>query len=369
MNLSPQQATALEMVQDWTADRDRKQIFRLFGYAGTGKTTLAKKLAATIRGRVLYCAFTGKAAMVMRKNDCSGASTIHRTIYGYSENESGVGQFRLKPSFEFEGVKLIVIDECSMVTEELARDLLSYRIPVLVLGDPAQLPPVNGAGFFTNVEPDMMLTEIHRQAAENPIVKLATDIRNGREIKIGEYGAARVISRGDVTADIVTAADQVLVGTNKTRANYNTRLRELAGRKSHWPEVGDQLVALKNDSTLGIFNGGLWEVVKVKPAVTGALNDHCIKLVVRSQDFPDARPIDVSVREEFFLGRGTEIPYKELKGTQQFDYGYALTVHKSQGSQWGNVCLFDESHTFRSDRQRWLYTAVTRAAERLTVVK
>lgn len=369
MMLSPQQKRALDAVSDWYHSTDRKQIFRLFGYAGTGKTTLAKTLAAKVKGTVVYAAFTGKAAMVMRQNGCHGASTIHRTIYGADEDDStGEFRFRLKPAFEFDKIKLFIIDECSMVDDELAKDLLSFNIPVLVLGDPAQLPPVRGTGFFTNENPDMMLTEIHRQAAENPIVRIATDIRNGIRLSLGDFGAARIISRGQLETEMVTEADQVLVGLNATRARYNARLREIAGRVDQFPVQGDQLVALKNDSTLGIFNGGLWEVLERKSNVTGALNDHCLKLLVRSLDFPSSRAIDVVVREEFFQGRGHELDFKILRGTQQFDYGYALTVHKSQGSQWPHVCLFDESGTFSRDRQRWLYTGVTRAAEKLTLV-
>lgn len=369
MKFSPQQKSAMDAVQDWYHTADRQQIFRLFGYAGTGKTTLAKNLAATVKGGVMYAAFTGKAAMIMRKNGCSGATTIHRTIYGTDEDEeTGKYRFRLKPSFEFANVKLFIIDECSMVEDDLAKDLLSFGKPVLVLGDPAQLPPVRGAGYFTNVDPDVMLTEIHRQAAENPIVRIATDIRNGIKLKHGDFGAAKIITRREVDAGLVTSADQVLVGLNMTRSRYNSRLRELAGRHDPFPEPGDQLVALKNDSTLGIFNGGLWEVLERKSRVVGAINDHCIPLLVRSLDFPNARAIDVSVREECFTGKLHEVNFRDLRGTQQFDYGYALTVHKSQGSQWPNVCLFDESGGFSKDRERWLYTGVTRAAEKLTVV-
>ena len=368
MKFSPQQSSAIDAVARWYRDR-QSPVFRLFGYAGTGKTTLAKELAASVKGNVQYGAFTGKAAMVMRKNGCPGSATIHRTIYSFSENEeTGKMKFRLKPRFELENTKLFVIDECSMVDEKLAKDLMSFDIPILVLGDPAQLPPVRGSGYFTDAEPDAMLTEIHRQAAENPIVRLATDVREGRKLHIGDYGLAKIVSTDDLQQSMVTEADQVLVGTNKKRANFNRRLRELAGRSGEMPVVGDQLVALKNDTPTGIFNGSLWQVIEVKQRRTAALNDHCIHMMVKSLDFEGARPVDVRVREEFFLGRGDEVPFTERRGTQEFDYGYALTVHKSQGSQWPHVCLFDESSAFREGRERWLYTGITRAAEQLTIV-
>lgn len=335
----------------------------------THNTSLAKHFAAGASRGVLYGAFTGKAAMVMRKNGCFGASTIHSMIYSFDQSaKTGELKFRLKSKMDLSGNEIIIIDECSMVDKELAADLLSFDIPVLVLGDPGQLPPVGGPGFFTSNEPDFMLTEVHRQAAESPIIRLATDVREGRSLEIGQYGESKVVSRYDLEQADVTSADQVLVGTNKTRALYNRRLRELKGLKGEFPVAGDQLVCLKNDSTLGLFNGSLWEVVRLKRRTAGALNDRCINFVVKSTDFENTQPVDVRVREEFFNGDPKEIDWREKRGTQEFDYGYALTVHKSQGSQWSHVCLFDESKTFAADRGRHLYTGLTRAADKITVV-
>ncbi|UDF29327.1 UNVERIFIED_ORG: ATP-dependent RecD-like DNA helicase [Roseateles sp. XES5] len=370
MQFSPVQSAAIDAVAGWfyyaTAERP---VFRIFGYAGTGKTTLARHFAEQVDGRVHYAAFTGKAAMVMRKNGCDGATTLHSTIYKVDlDEETGRIKFLKRPKFEFQGVKLFIIDECSMVDEELGRDLLSFGIPVLVLGDPAQLPPVKGGGFFTDHEPDVMLTEIHRQAQENPILRAATAVREGRAITRGDFGALRIIGREDVTSELVLAHDQILVGMNKTRAAYNQRLRDLAGYSGPMPQPHDTLVALKNDSTLGIFNGGLWKVIAMNRRPRGSLNDKCVHMSVKSLDFENAAPVDVRVREEFFLGTGHTVDWKELRGTQQFDFGYALTVHKSQGSQWPHVCLFDESHTFGADRGRHLYTGITRASETLTIV-
>lgn len=366
---SPQQSSALDAVSAWYRSR-AGQVFRVFGYAGTGKTTLARHFANGLNGAVHYAAYTGKAAMVMRKNGCAGASTLHSLIYSVDVNpETGARTFRRKPRDELAGAALLIVDECSMVDEEIGRDLLSFGVPVLVLGDPAQLPPVKGGGFFTDADPDVMLTEIHRQAAENPIIHMATVIREGGSLEFGAFGESRVIPRADIDKDIVLNAGQVLVGLNKTRANYNARIRSLKGRSGATPVVGDQLVCLKNDRSKGLFNGGLWTVDTVKKRRKGHANDHCIRLLVASLDFEATEPVDVKIREEFFEGRGGEIPWKELNGSQQFDYGYALTVHKAQGSQWGDVVLFDESGSFSTDRARWLYTGVTRAAERITIVK
>ena len=367
---SPQQAAALDAVDRWyRSGLDRKQIFRVFGYAGTGKTTLARHFADGLKGDVLYMAYTGKAAMVMRQNGCRDALTIHATIYSVDFNpETGVKKFVLKDVDDLADVALFVIDECSMVDEEIGKDILSFGVPVLVLGDPAQLPPVKGGGFFTEADPDVMLTEIHRQAAENPIVQMATTIREGGRLSLGSYGESRVMPRSHLTQDDVMFADQVLVGLNKTRTAYNSRMRQLLGRMGPMPEEGDHLVCLKNDRNKGIFNGGLWRVEELPKRRKGHMKDNCIRMHLASLDFDHSTPVEVRVRREFFEGAGNEIPWRELSGTQQFDYGYALTVHKAQGSQWGSVCLFDEGGVFGDSRARWLYTAITRAADRITVV-
>ena len=193
-------------------------IFRLFGYAGTGKTTLARHIADGVDGEVKFAAFTGKAALVMRNKGCDNASTIHSLIY--RARESGVEQ----PSFELwddapaSKAKLIVIDECSMVDAELGRDLMSFECPLLVLGDPAQLPPIQGGGYFTDCEPDAMLTEVHRQARNDPIVRMSMDIREGRELKIGRYGESEVVARAELDPDRVMRADQVLGRTRQYAA-------------------------------------------------------------------------------------------------------------------------------------------------------
>lgn len=277
-NWSPIQAEALDRVSEWHREcmaeieagkRLSQPIFRVFGYAGTGKTTLVKHFAESIDGKTVYGAYTGKAAMVMRQNGCGNARTLHSLIYSYTEDENGNSSFVWNEESDCSGAGLIAVDECSMVDEEMAKDILRHDRPVLVLGDPAQLPPVSGAGYFTEATPDVMLTEIHRQARDNPIIRLATEVREGSRPKIGVYGESKVIGRDDLNAAMVMQADQVLVGKNVTREGWNRRIRELQGRKNHMPEPEDRLVCLKNDREKGIFNGGIFRVLEVKPAKTG----------------------------------------------------------------------------------------------------
>ena len=179
---SPEQAQAIDAVGRWLKNGE-PQVFRLFGYAGVGKTTLARHIAEGARGDTAFAAFTGKAALVMRSKGCAGATTIHALIYRASEGAEGAPTFTLNAEGPASRAGLIVIDECSMVDAELARDLLSFGKPILVLGDPFQLPPVKGGGYFTEHPPDVMLTQIHRQAHDNPIIRLSEVVRSGGELR------------------------------------------------------------------------------------------------------------------------------------------------------------------------------------------
>ena len=364
---SPHQDAALNAVASWLKDKPgangSSQVFRLFGYAGTGKTTLARHLAEHADGEVKFAAFTGKAASVMRGKGCKGASTIHSLIYRARESGEEIPSFDLWDEAPASKAELIVIDECSMVDAELGRDLLSFGVPVLVLGDPAQLPPIQGGGFFTEAEPDVMLTEVHRQAIDDPIVRLSMDIRAGEYLEPGRYGETEVVAKDDLDPQRVLEADQVLVGRNATRRAYNIRMRERRGFEDKLPSAGDKLVCLRNNRKKGLFNGSLWSVKE-----RGARRTGIMTMRLLPDDESGLRGVKVSVRPECFSGGIEQLDWARRKPYDEFDYGYVLTVHKAQGSQWDDVVLFDESFAFPDSRERWLYTGVTRAAKRLTVV-
>jgi exodeoxyribonuclease-5 len=364
---SPHQDAALKAVAAWLRARPGEggtpQVFRLFGYAGTGKTTLAKHVAEGVEGRVLFAAFTGKAALVMRGKGCVGASTIHSMIYRARESGEETPSFDLWHDAPAARAQLIVIDECSMVDAELGRDLLSFGVPVLVLGDPAQLPPIQGGGFFTSAEPDAMLTEVHRQAQDDPIVRLSMQVRAGERLVPGTHGLTAVVRRDAFDPGRALETDQILVGRNSTRRAYNARMRQRRGFAEPLPVAGEKLVCLRNNRRKGLFNGGLWTVNERRARKGGIL-----RMRLRPEEDAGGSVVKVLVRSECFTGAIEAIEWPQRKRYDEFDFGYVLTVHKAQGSQWDDVVLFDESFAFPDSRDRWLYTGITRAAKRLTVV-
>lgn len=358
--LSDFQKEAVNKFHSWFNDKNSKQCFRLFGYAGSGKTTLAKFFAETIGGNVCYAAYTGKAADVMRKNGCYGAQTIHSLIYIAEVDALGNFHFHLNSKSNASMVDLIIIDECSMVDDVMAKDLLSFGTKVLVLGDPAQLPPIDGAGYFINDMPDVMLTEIHRQAEENPIIVMASAVRKEYKLPYGIYGSSKVID--DINIEEMLNADQVIVGKNDTRETLTRVFRSHKGYKNPYPEVGEKLICLKNDRQLGIFNGQMF-TVKSEPE---HLKKDFLAIMVTSEN--NNKTYRVVVHKSFFNPSIEKPFWKNLAKTQEFYWGWVISCHKSQGSQWENVYVIDESHVFRENRYKWLYTAITRSSNSVTIV-
>ena len=364
---SPQQQQAVDAVQNWLASGPaRKPYFRLFGYAGTGKTTLARHLAAGLDGKVVYAAYTGKAALMMQKSGCVGATTIHKLIYRVEPLSNGGSRFILNRRSAASTASLIVIDECSMVDSELAEDLMSFGAPILVLGDPAQLPPVNGSGHFVSGEPDALLTEIHRQARDSGIIAVSMAIREGKSFSGMRHEDVNLITSDDDFEKALLAADQVLAGTNKTVNALNNGIRAMKGFVGVIPNIGEKLISCMNDPENDLLNGEQVVVVGV-----GEMNGDATActLTVKSLDVVDRQAFEVEV---LISGLEEGLSSSELRWCRESSiaalrFAYAMTVHKAQGSQWPNVLVFDESYTFRDSQSKWLYTAVTRASERVII--
>lgn len=381
IELTPKQDLVVREAADWI--RTAKGAFQapwkyLAGVAGSGKTTLAKKLAEEFR--VAYCAFTGKAANVLREKGCNGATTLHRLIYRPEEKPVQADDGSQRWSTEFVAREdaplgdydVVVLDECSMVDAKMATDLLSYGKPVLVLGDPFQLPPVSGEGYFTSREPTWFLDEVHRQAAESGILRLATDIREGRGVcdHAGYMPEAAIVSLDEATAhedQLLRWTDIVLTGTHRMRKHFNSQYRLAKNFVSAFPEAGDQLVCLQNDHKRGLLNGAIWNA----EADAQQRGFHKLEMFISADDDPTQKLLVEAWDHDFcdLEAEFEKMPWNRRAARARFAYGYALTVHKSQGSEWPRVIVVDESQTFREHAARWLYTAVTRASKNLVVVQ
>jgi exodeoxyribonuclease-5 len=428
---SPQQAQAIRKFRYWYQNRTHVQpVFRVFGYAGTGKTTITRHAIAelglntmtrapdgsySLTGDVLYAAFTGKAALVMTRKG-TPASTIHSLVYRVSEateeevesvqqdiaairaklptlnqSERLLEEARLRsleirlddmhqPRFVLNEqsivrcAKLIVLDEVSMVGETMAADLLAFGTPILVLGDPGQLPPIRGEGAFTDHAPDVMLTEIHRQARESAILRLATLARQGQPIAYGEHDAdVWKMRRDEVGPEQLLRGGQVICGRNATRIQLNAAMKRAAGFAGVYPiGAGEKIICLKNRYDLGIVNGMFLVLSDCRDE-----NEHCLSAIVRSAD---NEALETGGERQFIykghfddhVAPDREREYRDhwiKKGLIEAVWGYAITCHKAQGSQWENVIVFDDGLCRTpKDRARWLYTAITRAERGLVLL-
>lgn len=388
---SPQQARALDAVGRWMrsgADR----VFRLFGAAGTGKTHLAAAIAEMAHVPVIFAAPTAKAAMMLSRRGCP-AQTIHSLIYRVTprsrarldalvdrlavtdpvspEYESMLADIAeeehilAQPLFslvgrDFDDDTIIIVDECSMVDQTVGGDLMSHGCRVIAIGDPYQLPPVRGEGYFCDgTQPDAMLDEIHRQAADSPIIAMATAVRSGDSLPIGDYGCGcAVIPRSSDFRDRALESSQIITGRNRTRRACNRRIRELRGLTGA-VAVSDRVVCLRNDPDLGIRNGQIWTVMDV--SFSGGLAD------ITMDDAADGMHT-VQAHLDHFTGM-TPLAYSRGNGVAELDHGWAITTHKAQGSQWSDVLVIDESAAFGPQASRWLYTAITRAQHSVAVVR
>jgi len=376
MQYSQDQELALKKMHEWyKACKEgllTKQVFYLTGWAGTGKTTIANAFADEYKNkginkdRIAYGSFTGKAALRMRQAGMQGAQTLHSMIYTVeTDRKTGKPVFHLDPNSSLRKEDLLILDECSMVDKELGEDVLSFKVPVLVLGDPGQLPPIKGTGFFTSRKPDATLSEVHRQALENPIIKLATDIREGKPIQRMNEPNLKTYIKSNKFDAIYKDFDQILCGTNKTRNRINDLVRAYEGYDDlDVPHQGERIICLRNNRVDGVFNGLIGTMTK------GADPNADLPLL-EFVDEEETIHMVYAHREGFIDDKlFNDMHYSLRKSANEFTWGYCVTVHKSQGSQWDSVLLADDNFLIwdKPQRRKWIYTAVTRAADKLGIM-
>ena len=383
INLTDCQKIAIKKAITWYFDQNKKPYFILAGLAGTGKSTVAStavKMMGLSNYQVLYVTPTGKAASVLRSKGCV-ANTIHSMFYRVVQGENGKIFFSRKPTIP-NTIKLIVIDEVSMVNKKIMEDIMKYGIPMLCLGDPGQLPAMFYPNTYLYDEQDVFLNQIMRQQGESSILKLANMARIGEEIPFGKYGSdGNVIHMKDIHD--YEKYDVVLTWTNSTRKEINKLIRNKLGYNSVYPIAGEKIICLKNsymyemdcgdEMILSPVNGmGLTALSDHRESTNGQKNDYF--MLKFSPDFIKDRhwecPISRIPFEAYLDMRDYE---DEIINIPQFqvvlDFGYAVTVNKSQGSEYGDVLLIDEFRGSDKDYAKFLYTGITRAKKSITIAR
>lgn len=393
MILTKKQEEGLKIALQRHADMERYTV--IAGYAGTGKSTLVRFIIEALgveEKRVVYTAFTGKAAEVLKKKGNKNACTLHRLLYDHFPKPAG-GYFRRpKPRIDYD---IVVVDEVSMAPKTLMDLLLSHRCYVICLGDPFQLPPIDKEEDNHLLDhPHIFLDEVMRQAQESEIIRLTMDIRKGQTIEYNDKGKeVLVLPRQELSTGMLTWADQVIVGTNAARISINNQMRSLYGFEGG-PQEGEKVICLRNywdevsehegdplvNGTIGHLKNGFKTFREIPHWIKNApdrFNVWQANFIVGEDYFPDTE-IDYNMlttgekccdwRLSYQLGKmkpriGEIIP-------REFTYAYAITCHKAQGSEFDNVLVLEERFPFdKLEHARWLYTACTRASEKLVLVR
>ena len=359
MSITPsnEQWEAIKQIVKWYGDGN--QFFYLAGFAGVGKSTICSIAIEEIKKQykiktVNTATYTGKAASVLRKKGID-AQTIHSMIYIADVDDNGVLHgFDLDRYGAASKSDLIVLDECSMIADEM--------------------------GYFTRNTPDVFLQEIHRQCADSPIIKLATMARKGEKITPGLYNDANILSvmlNNETQSHIFNSETQVICGLNRVRHTVTQKIRNRLGFNGEFPLDGERVICCKNDKINKLFNGQMGyldgNANKLSKTEYGDRYLANFKVLMDDEKYEHTLNVDPHLFQSHFLsdGKAEKIPYikgREIKSFNEFDWGYAITCHKAQGSQWDHVTIVDDSASFREDRNRWLYTSLTRAETGLTLL-
>jgi exodeoxyribonuclease-5 len=413
--LTTDQERAKNLIAEWFVNTN-DQVFVLSGYAGTGKTFLIdyvvrNVLHLDIGTEAVFVSPTGKAAANLVKNGTI-AGTVHSLIYMRDEDEFDVdenGEVIERKELNFikkekigDKIRLIIIDEASMVNEVVLRDLLSFNVKCLFSGDGAQLPPVNGACPLLS-NPHYEMKEIVRQAADNPIIQVATMAREGKTIPYGNYGDKVCVIRKNTLSEkerkrLFLKADQILCGRNKTRSMLNAEIRRYKGiaEENLLPIEGEKVICTLNDwekpldkqNKFYLVNG----IIGIARDVKESFDD--LATMQFQADFMDTElkvPFDKGIftgdkythmygESAMTLSDGTVVHegnfalLHKLRVVSEepicrFEFAYAITCHKAQGSEFDFVIVFDEAWAFSEEKNRWLYTAITRAKEKLLIIR
>ena len=372
--------------QSWTC---------ISGYAGSGKSTLIKFIISALgvdpKTEVCYVAFTGKASTVLKQKGCPNAITAHKLLYRARPMPNGTYKFTPKAVFD-EDYKVIVVDEVSMLPKNMWDLLLTHGVYVLATGDPGQLPPINPDDDNHVLDkPHVFLDEIMRQAQDSEIIRLSMWIREGKPL--AEFPCkneqVQIFTKDQVVSGMYDWADQILCATNNKRTEINNFVRAQKGFGPE-PQEGDKIISLKNHWDY-LSQSGNWALTNGSIGTIDAYSTQSLKFpawlcpnpvkyMITSIDLEDGDnfsgiPIDYKALTTGTPALDNRQAYqllKSKKGVPPFDFSYAygITCHKAQGSEWGKVLVFEEGFPFDTEEhKRWLYTAITRASEKVVIVR
>lgn len=372
-----------------------KKYTVISGYAGSGKSTLVRFIIEALdvdEDDVCYCAFTGKAAEVLRKKGNKNACTLHKLLYESIPKPEGGFYRKPKPCLDY---SIIVVDEVSMAPKQLMDLLFFHNVYVICLGDPGQLPPIdkNEDNHLLD-HPHIFLDEIMRQAQESEIIRLTMKIRNNEPIDYYDGKEVKIIPYSQLNTGALQWADQVLTATNAKRESINNQMRQLLNHPDY-PVDGDKMICLRNywddlsnkgdpliNGTIGILQNSFQTWRQLPRFVKSDIKKFDVlmgDLIIPDMD--DVYLMTEMDRQMIISGKKCcdwKLSYKlgKLKlgygeiVPKEFTYAYAITCHKSQGSEWSKVLVLEESFPFdKKEHIRWLYTACTRASEKLVLVR
>ena len=369
------------------------------GYAGTGKSTLVKFIIAALKDEgidpdkdVVYTSFTGKATQVLQKKGNKNVSTLHKLLYEWFPRSDGT--FYRRP-VAYIPYKIVIVDECSMVPKDLLMRLSTYKVHIICLGDPGQLPPINknDDNHLLDV-PHVFLDEIMRQEEQSEIIKLTMDIREGKPLNHFVGKEVQILDADELSTGMLMWADQIICSTNATRVALNNQMRQLLGRGDK-PEDGDKIICLRNywetisedeqplvNGTIGYLKNSFNSFLKIPAYITGGRLTQ-IGTVIGDFDSDDGVTHfkNLTMDKKMILEGESELTSKEawkLSNNKKymnslplsFTYGYAITGWKAQGSEWENVLVIEEGFPYdKEEHQKFLYTCATRASKRLVIIR